>query len=1206
MPANVSITQDTTNPFSESDISINPYNLQQIIAGSNANNGTTQAQYWSNDGGVTWNQVSLPSVGSDAFQSDPAVAWTSDGSAWALTIGVNTSTGALVVRSFKSTDGGKTWTSDSTVSGSQTATDKPSLWVDRSTTSRKDNMYAVWHLNAQCFVSTRKGPGGSWQTPVQVSGSETTFTADGGDVKTNSAGDVFAFWPDAGGQTLRVAKSTDGGSTFTALGATPVKIASTFGSFTIKVPAQDARLTGGGGTIGCLIYVTGGAYKTAAEDLVFAVWHDLAGGTGCNAPGNAPGASVTSACKTRIWFSRSADGGSTWSTPVKINDQSSKNDQFFPRFAVDDTTGNLMVVYYDTVNDTNRVKTDIWMQNSTDGGLTWSPAVQVTTAETNEATGAEDNSQQYGDYIGLSGYGGRFFACWTDRRGGSDEQIFGAALAVPSLEFKIDKDTFGKNEVAAKSSYSPAYWLQVDGFTNESLGFNSPADLNSPPSPAPSITASINAALNPTLTAAQIASIAASLGANVPSVNQLQPLPILATDPTLAQEMQPFLYPYAISFANGSVFSTLNQHQFAYVTLSATLTVGAITVTTQATIELAAGEDPYFTDINPLAPTAFPAWLSFDLRFFKVTPTQSHQMFSVANPTSAGDAVTYIRNVLNHLNNPSLITNGDTFEGTLAQDESSSALEFLPKDTGGNPTFNFAVARVRLLSSIVTTISPVRVFFRLFQAASTASNFVEVGTAEGAYRWGSDGTPGHKIPLFGVGTDQNGNLEYVTIPCFATDRVNLTGPADMNTQHDDPNAASITTVANMEVDTYFGCWLDLNQQGGAANIFPSAPPAAQSQWDGPWPGTTSVNGLITASPHQCLIAEIRYDDTPIPTNATYATSDKLAQRNIAWIDGPNPGVDPSRVMPHPFEVRASDAAVAKADELMITWGSTPFNSTANIYLPAVPASTVLGLANAMYSAHRLTALDSHTIQCPANGVALVPVPKGVGRFAGLLSITLPLGIKRGEIFDVVVRQFSQATVQAQTPPPPPKISVAPASSVVTHKRISWQNALGAFQYNLVISLKEQLLYPEERLLAWLKWRIGVTPHRNRWYPVFLQYLKLIEGRVKGFGGDPGKIPPSPVGHVPGHPGHGLGGPPHHGGKDRLCHSGKVADIFYDRFGDFEGFSLLTEDGRELWFRGCEPQMEALIRRAWVDRFLITVFAEEHQPHLPSSVVLRRP
>ena len=81
-----------------------------------------------------------------------------------------------------------------------------------------------------------------------------------------------------------------------------------------------------------------------------------------------------------------------------------------------------MVVYYDTVNDPNRVKTDIWTQYSKDGGNTWSPAVQVTTKETDESTGNEDIGNQYGDYIGMTGYSGRYFASWTDRRGGGDRQ----------------------------------------------------------------------------------------------------------------------------------------------------------------------------------------------------------------------------------------------------------------------------------------------------------------------------------------------------------------------------------------------------------------------------------------------------------------------------------------------------------------------------------------------------------------------------------------------------------------------------------------------------------------------------------------------------------------------------------------------------------------------------------------------------------------
>jgi hypothetical protein len=271
--------------------------------------------------------------------------------------------------------------------------------------------------------------------------------------------------------------------------------------------------------------------------------------------------------------------------------------------------------------------------------------------------------------------------------------------------------------------------------------------------------------------------------------------------------------------------------------------------------------------------------LSYDLRIFSVTAGQSHHMFSVPSPTHARHAVTYIRKVLDNLAHPSQITNGDTFDNALTQNEDNSAIPFLPPQGGDPAQFAFAVARVRIKSSVTETVGPVRVFFRLFSAASTVTNFAEVGTGEGTYRWGSNGTADHKIPLLGVETS-GGSLEYVTVPCFATDRVNLGGPADMNTQTDPPNAVPITTSAGAEVDTYFGCWLDVNQ---TTDFLIPSPPSSQSQWDGPWTGTESLNGAIAVAPHQCLVAEIRFDATPIPTGADTSTTDKLAQRNIAWL-----------------------------------------------------------------------------------------------------------------------------------------------------------------------------------------------------------------------------------------------------------------------------------------------------------------------------------
>src|SRR5205823_4840595 len=82
------ISGASTSPRSESDIRLNYGDPSKVIAASNDINNPTQAQFYSTDGGVTWNQTNLPPIAGDMSQTDPAVDWTSDGTAWALTLGV--------------------------------------------------------------------------------------------------------------------------------------------------------------------------------------------------------------------------------------------------------------------------------------------------------------------------------------------------------------------------------------------------------------------------------------------------------------------------------------------------------------------------------------------------------------------------------------------------------------------------------------------------------------------------------------------------------------------------------------------------------------------------------------------------------------------------------------------------------------------------------------------------------------------------------------------------------------------------------------------------------------------------------------------------------------------------------------------------------------------------------------------------------------
>ena len=92
---------------------------------------------------------------------------------------------------------------------------------------------------------------------------------------------------------------------------------------------------------------------------------------------------------------------------------------------------------------------------------------------------------------------------------------------------------------------------------------------------------------------------------------------------------------------------------------------------------------------------------------------------------------------------------------------------------------------------------------------------------------------------------------------------------------------------------------------------------------------------------------------------------------------------------------------------------------------------------------------------------------------------------------------------------------------------------------------------------------------NRWYPVLIRYIGYIEGRVRGLGGDPDKIPPSPNGapHKPEPP------------CDHLIErTGKVTEVIYDCFGDFEGFVLCDCDEPHK-FHTREPAIETIALRA---------------------------
>ena len=591
-------------------------------------------------------------------------------------------------------------------------------------------------------------------------------------------------------------------------------------------------------------------------------------------------------------------------------------------------------------------------------------------------------------------------------------------------------------------------------------------------------------------------------------------------------------------------------------------------------------------------------------------------------------ATAYIADLIKRIT-PSGAANGDSFDTSLteAEDATGDELEYLTiNPRTKKPAYNFAICRVRIQGTTPVPPTPppfttqaqnCRVFFRAFQAQNTVSTFDTSTT----YRSTPIGTPDvtPRVPLLGVQNDALGMNEVVTIPFFAVERVNFAGPADLTTQPPDtPNVQTISPVTGKEIDTYYGCWLDMNQPTA---LFPQAVKAGDfdnktGYFNTPGFITQSINASFTKAPHQCLIAEIAFDDIPIPPNADSSTSDKLAQRNLAYIDGPNPGAPGSRRMPHPFQIKASSGTTKNVDEIMITWGNTPAGSSASIYLPGVTAGEILALADSQYSYHTLSIQDQNTITTPTGPVTFVPIPKNTGFLAGLLTVDLPAGIKDGDLYTIVVRQLTDATQvvgRGQANEAGQNVPVAGPPSRkdrVRVKILTWRRVLGAFQINLRIHTKKELLVPEERRLALFRWIAENVLPQSRWYPVMQRYIEQLAIRVLHYGGNPVDILPSPTGAIPGDvsvPGEVCVVEHHH--KDHGEHhevTGKVNGLVFDHFGDFEGFILETRLGELERFHSREKRVLEIVGNALDERSWLTVLREPKRHDQVRTIILRVP
>ncbi|HEX7140335.1 MAG TPA: hypothetical protein VF219_20965, partial [Vicinamibacterales bacterium] len=496
-------------------------------------------------------------------------------------------------------------------------------------------------------------------------------------------------------------------------------------------------------------------------------------------------------------------------------------------------------------------------------------------------------------------------------------------------------------------------------------------------------------------------------------------------------------------------------------------------VSSSATIYLTKVVSPYM-DHGPIS------WLSNDTRVFKLQP---NGYFANTNVQLQNDPNGFIQNVITALRGMPSSQAYNLFEG-LNPDETGSELEWLPT-LNGQPVYNFALCRVRYRAT-ATIAADVRVFFRLFQTAATGTEY----NSQTTYR--VSGQPGTKIAVLGI---QGGEL--VTIPFFADPRKAANVP--LNLQKDDTNKHSINPAAGQEAYMYFGAWLDINNPTDLRFPIQPSPPDG-----GPFTGTLlSIADLIRGT-HQCMVTEINFDLDPIqPQGISTDSCDMLSQRNLAIDNSQNPGIAATRRVQHTFAIHPTTANPQPKqgpDEMMILWGNTPAGTVATLYMPGVRTSEVLDLAGRRFNLQTLSRVDDHTLSCKTSGVTYVPIPAGGSiDLAGLITLQLPMGVRKGEIFRVVVNQVKDTPAPLSIVHGPTATAELRSVVVTPPKSRRARHVLGAFQFSVLVKTAEDVLKQDDRTLTALRRVIPAIPVENRWHPVMQRYLDQMTERVHAVG-----------------------------------------------------------------------------------------------------------
>lgn len=372
----------------EPSIFINPLNTKNIVAGSVINFVHT-----SFDGGKTWKTQNIKS--DLGIWGDPCIVADFKGNFYYFHLsdpeGINWRSKKILDQMVvqKSIDGGVTWSRGVGI-GKNPPKQQDKEWA--VVNPFNNEIYLTWTEfdtygsksvadHSRILFSKSKDAGETWSKPKVLSEVEGNAKDDNGTVEgavpaVGENGEIYCAWSVK--DKIYFDKSTDGGKTW--LQKDIIAANQTGWGFDIK------GLGRANGLPVTAVDLSNGKYKGS----IYINFADTRNGEN----------------NSDVFLIKSSDKGKTWSKPIRVNQDNTKTEQFFPWMSVDAKTGFIYIVYYDRSKYKDS-KTDVVLAVSKDGGKTFKNTTISNTPF------IPNKNVFFGDYNNISAYNGVIRPIWT-------------------------------------------------------------------------------------------------------------------------------------------------------------------------------------------------------------------------------------------------------------------------------------------------------------------------------------------------------------------------------------------------------------------------------------------------------------------------------------------------------------------------------------------------------------------------------------------------------------------------------------------------------------------------------------------------------------------------------------------------------------------------------------------------------------------------